>query len=152
MSPQATQQRPHALKRFRFNLEFRPRFADLDPMGRVSNARFFTYFEEARMAYLSHLGLFVPAGSGRCLLVQRDTCRYQMPVQHHHLVRVFLRSADWGRRSFSFHYVLWLPEEDVLAAEGTTRVACFNAATGRACDLPEEYIQAMRAFEDEADS
>lgn len=149
MSPRASQQRPHPLDLFRFNLEFRPRFSDLDPMGRVSNARFFTYFEEARMAYLSHLGLFVPAGPRLCLLVQRDTCRYQMPVQHHHLVQVFLRTADWSRRGFSFHYLLWLPEEDLLAAQGSTRVTCFNTATGRACDLPGEYLESMQAYERE---
>lgn len=147
MSPRESRQRPHPLQSFRFNLEFRPRFSDLDPLGRVSNSRFFTYFEEARMAYLSQLGLWAPAGSGLCLLVQRDTCRYQLPVQHHHLVQVFLRTADWGRRSFSFHYALWLPEEDLLAAEGATRVSCFNPATGRACDLPEEYLLAMQAYE-----
>ena len=147
MSPRASDNRPHPLSLFRFNLEFRPRFSDLDPLGRVSNSRFFTYFEEARLAYLSHLGLFTAGGEERCLLVQRDACRYQLPVQHHHLVRVYLRTADWGRRSFSFRYALWLPEEDLLAAEGITKVSCFNPATGRACDLPEEYLAAMRAYE-----
>ncbi len=150
MTPPSRHDSPHPLRSFRFNLEFRPRFSDLDPLGRVSNARFFTYFEEARMAYLSHLGLFVSAGSGLCLLVQRDTCRYQVPVQHHHLVQVFLRTAEWGRRGFSFHYALWLPEEDILAAEGSTRVTCFNPATGRPCELPEEYLAAMRAYEEAA--
>lgn len=147
MSQRASKQRPHPLDAFRFNLEFRPRFSDLDPLGRVSHPRFFTYFEEARMAYMSHLGLSPVMGGGPCLLVQRDTCRYQLPVQHHHLVQVHLRTADWGRRSFSFHYALWLPEEDLLAAVGTTRVACLDPATGRACDLPVEFLEAMQAYE-----
>ncbi|MCB2228972.1 MAG: acyl-CoA thioesterase [Desulfarculaceae bacterium] len=136
------------LKRFRFNLEFRPRFSDLDPMGRVGNSRFFTYFEEARMAYLARLGLFAPAVSGPHLIVVEDTCRYTRPVQHHHLVQVHLRTADWTSRSFKFHYLLWLPEEDLIAAEGFTRVTCVNPATRRACGLPEDYLAVMRAYEE----
>ncbi len=137
----------HPLQLFRFSLEFRPRFSDLDPLGRVSNSRFFTYFEEARMAYLARLGLFGPATPGPRLLVVRDTCRYQLPVRHHHLVQVHLRTADWTSRSFNFHYALWLPEEDLLAAEGVTRVTCINPATRRPCNLPAEYLEIMRAFE-----
>lgn len=137
----------HPLAPFRFHLEFRPRVSDLDARGQVNSARFFTYFEEARAAYLSRLGLLASTSTPAMLLIQRDTCRYQAPVQHHHLVQVFLRTADWGRRSFSFHYALWLPEEDRLAALGTTRVQCLNPATGRTCDLPEEFRELMQAFE-----
>ena len=135
------------LQAFRFSLEFRPRFSDLDPLGRVSNSRFFTYFEEARLAYLARLGLFAPQMDGPRLLVVQDTCRYQLPIQHHHLIQVHLRTADWTTRSFRFHYLLWLPEEDILAAEGMTRVTCVNPATRRPCKLPEEYLEVMRAFE-----
>jgi len=146
MTPRKSQA-SHPLQRFRFNLEFRPRFSDLDPLGRVSNSRFFTYFEEARLAYLARLGLFAPQRPGPCLLVVEDTCRYQLPIQHHHLIQVHLRTADWTSRSFKFHYVLWLPEEDILAAQGITRVTCMSPATRRACNLPEDYLEVMRAFE-----
>ncbi|MCF8032653.1 MAG: acyl-CoA thioesterase [Desulfarculaceae bacterium] len=146
MSPPKSQTRD-PLKPFRFNLEFRPRFSDLDPLGRVSNSRFFTYFEEARMAYLASLGLFAPSVPGPRLLVVQDTCRYAMPVQHHHLVQVHLRTADWTTRSFKFHYLLWLPEEDIVAAHGTTRVTCVNPGTRRTCGLPSEYMEIMRAYE-----
>ncbi|RJX33969.1 MAG: acyl-CoA thioesterase [Desulfarculus sp.] len=137
----------HPLEGFRFHLEFRPRLSDLDPQGQVHNARFFTYFEEARAAYLQRLGLLAAKPQPLALLIQRNTCRYHAPVQHHHLVQVFLRTADWGRRGFCFHYALWLPEEDCLAAMGSTRVACLNPATGRGCALPAEFCRVMQRFE-----
>lgn len=135
----------HPLADFRFHLEFRPRLSDLDPQGQVNNARFFTYFEEARAAYLRRLGLL--AAQPLALVIQRNTCTYQAPVQHHHLVQVFLRTAGWSRRGFVFHYALWLPEEDRLAALGSTRVVCLNPATGRGCALPAEFCAAMQRFE-----
>lgn len=137
----------HPLAPFHFHLDFSPRFSDLNALGQVNSARFFNYFEEARAAYLNRLGLFAPAIQPVSLIIQRDTCRYQAPVQHHHLLQIYLRTADWGRRSFSFHYALWLPEEDILAALGHTRVQCLNPGTQRARNLPEDFLSVMRRFE-----
>ncbi len=137
----------HPLALFRFHLDFSPRFSDLGASGQVSSPRFFNYFEEARAAYLKRLSLLAEDTLPVSLLVARDTCRYRVPIQHHHLVQIHLRTADWGRRAFSFHYALWLPEEDLLAAQGHTRVQCLNPITQRACDLPEEFLRVMRLFE-----
>ena len=34
------------------------RYGDLDPQGHVNNAKYLTYFEQARVHYLVQLGLF----------------------------------------------------------------------------------------------
>ena len=38
------------------------RYGDLDPQGHVNNAKYMTYMEQARVAYIRHLGLW-PGGS-----------------------------------------------------------------------------------------
>ncbi|MFH1033631.1 MAG: thioesterase family protein [Pseudomonadota bacterium] len=137
----------HPLAAFRFHVEFRPRFSDLDAFGHVNNARFFTYFEEGRSGYLRRLGIFLPPASPVSLVVQKAECTYLVPVRHHHLVQVHVRAADWGKSRFSFHYALWLPEEDRLAAGGSTRMAAWHLGRRQSTEIPGDHAEKMRAFE-----
>lgn len=137
----------HPLARFRFHLQFKPRFSDLDAFGHVNHTRFFTYFEEGRVAYMRHLGIFIPPNSQLSIVLQRAECQYLAPVHHHHLVEVHLCTSDWGRKSFSFHYAIWLPEEDILAAKGHTRAVSFHVGNRKPTDIPEDYLRAMQGFE-----
>ncbi len=43
---------------FRFYHPIEVRYGDLDPQGHVNNAKHLTYFEQARIAYWIHMGLF----------------------------------------------------------------------------------------------
>ena len=42
----------------RFYHPIEVRYGDLDPQGHVNNARYLTYMEQARIAYVAHLGLW----------------------------------------------------------------------------------------------
>lgn len=139
--------KPHPLEGFRFQVEFKPRFADVDALGHVNHAKFFTYFEEARVAYLSSLGIFIPPASPLTVIIQKAECNYLKPVLHHHQVRVYLRAADWTRTRFWFHYALWLPEEDLLAASGSTKMVCWDWGQRKPALIPPAFSQRMRQFE-----
>ena len=138
----------HPLSAYKFHVEFRPRFSDLDAFGHVNNARYFTYFEEGRSGYLGRLGIFMPPASPVSIVIQRAECTFLLPVLHHHLVRVYVRADDWGKSRFSFHYALWLPEEDLLAASGSTRVAAWHLKSRRSTAIPADFLEKMRAFEE----
>ena len=43
---------------FRFYHPIEVRYGDLDPQGHVNNARYLTYFEQARVKYIRNLGLW----------------------------------------------------------------------------------------------
>jgi acyl-CoA thioester hydrolase len=43
---------------YRFEYPITVRYGDLDPQWHVNNARFLTFAEQARFAYLMRLGLF----------------------------------------------------------------------------------------------
>ncbi len=135
------------LSQFNFHIEFHPRFSDLDAFGHVNNARIFTYFEEARVAYLKHLGIFLPHVSPISIVIQRAECSFLAPIMHHHLVQVFIRSQRWGVRSFDFSYAVWLPEEDLLAATGSTRAVSYDLSKRRSAPIPPEYLERMKGFE-----
>ena len=103
---------------YNFHIEFRPRFSDLDAFGHVNNARFLTYFEEARVAYLSALQIFIPPASPVTIVINKAQCEYLAPVLHHHQVRVCVRTLDWRRKSFRFEYTVWLPRGGSAGRQG----------------------------------
>jgi len=43
---------------YRFHHPIEVRYGDLDPQGHLNNAKFLTFFEQTRVHYLIHLGLF----------------------------------------------------------------------------------------------
>lgn len=132
---------------FRHQLELRPRFNDLDAFGHVNNARFLTYFEEARISYLQALGIFVPPGSRVSLIIAQAEVKYLHPILHRHLVQVHVRSLAWGRVQFSFQYAIWLPEPGVLAATGSTQAVAWDLDRRKPTAIPPDFAEKMRAFE-----
>ena len=46
------------MSEFRFFCPVEVRYGDLDPQGHVNNAKYLTYLEQARVAYIIHLGLW----------------------------------------------------------------------------------------------
>jgi hypothetical protein len=78
---------------FKFFHPIEVRYGDLDPQGHVNNAKFLTYFEQARGYYLVHLGLFGMDQSFEELgVVVAD-------IHIHYRAPVTVGRADQGRRA-----------------------------------------------------
>lgn len=56
------------------------RFSDMDAMGHVNNARYLTYFEEARFAFLAHIAGDGPSLSDGGMVLARIECDYRRPI------------------------------------------------------------------------
>ncbi|MBT3338732.1 MAG: acyl-CoA thioesterase [Anaerolineae bacterium] len=48
------------MSKIKFFYPIEVRYGDLDPQGHLNNAKYLTYFEQARIRYFVELGLFVP--------------------------------------------------------------------------------------------
>jgi acyl-CoA thioester hydrolase len=122
------------------------RFRDIDSMGHVNNAVFFTYFENARIAYWKA----VPGiGSRREVdyVLARAECDFRSPVTLEDAPACHVRVASFGRRSFTFEYLLRDEKTGRVAAAGRTVQAMFDYAAGTVKTLDEEFKRAVRAFE-----
>lgn len=147
MKPESRLSVEHPLASFTIHTEFRPRFSDIDAFGMVNNAVFFTYFEEGRVAYLTRLGIFRPPASEVSIVIQSAQCTYLQPVQQKDLVQVHLRTGDWGNSSFNFYYAVWLPEKEILAAQGQTKAVSWHLARRKASRIPPDFLERMQKFE-----
>nr|WP_281363370.1 thioesterase family protein [Nocardioides perillae] len=120
-------------------LPLQVRFSDVDVYGHVNNVEYFTYFQEARVAYMAALAeeAGTSAAPGSVVLAQCDV-DYRVPV----LFRpepydVRSRVAHVGRTSFVIENDL--RDGDRSLATARVVLVGFDATTQRAAPLVEDY-------------
>ncbi len=89
---------------YRFYHPIEVRYGDLDPQGHVNNAKHLTYFEQARIAYAIHLGLFTKDQSfmemGMILADVHIT--YLEPIYFGQNIKVGVHIARLGNKSMTW--------------------------------------------------
>ena len=133
------------------------RFRDLDAMGRVNNAVFFTYFEQARLAFW--LALHPGGAPGEAIdparigfVLARAECEYASPVRLGERLLVGCRAGDFATSSFAFDYRIVAAEGSVdaevrLVASGRTVQVTWDWAEGKKVSLPEDLKKRIEAFQ-----
>jgi len=122
------------------------RFRDMDSMGHVNNAVFFTYFENARIAYWRA----VPAIRSRQALdyiLARAECDFRSPATVEDALACHIRVASFGRSSFTFEYLLRDDRSGRVVAEGRTVQALFDYALRKTRPLDTALRAAIEEFE-----
>ncbi len=122
------------------------RFKDLDAMGHVNNAVYFTYFENARIAYWRALGKSRVRGEVAYVLVRAE-CDFRSPVTMEDTLVCHTRIASFGRTSFVFEFLLKEEPGGRIVAQGRTVQAIFDYEARSVRPLEEPLKDAIRAFE-----
>lgn len=122
------------------------RFRDMDSMGHVNNAVFFTYFENARIAYWRA----VPAIRTRRALdyiLARAECDFRSPATVEDALDCHIRVGSFGRSSFTFEYLLRDGRTGRVVAEGRTVQAIYDYAERKTRPLDSGLRAAIEEFE-----
>lgn len=134
---------------FKFSVTIPVRFADMDAMGHVNNAKYLTYFEEARMMY--YLNLFdidlAEAAESLPFILAEATVKFKAPVHAAQKLRVYVRVPEFGTRSFRMEYRIENAETHQLVAEGTTVQVTYDYAKRTTIPVPEELKKRIQQFE-----
>ena len=134
---------------FRFNDPVQVRYVDLDPQGHVNNAHFLTYFEQARVNYLIHLGLFSKNQSsleiGIILAEARVT--FLSPVLFGMAVRVEVRVSQLGNKSMQMEYRMFDAASQTELATGSTVLVTFDYRKHETISIPQNWREKIAAFE-----
>ncbi len=107
------------LRSFRFALEVRPRFAETDALGHVSNTVYSTYWELARLRYLEAIGEAEDAKRQILAfnhMTAEMTTRMLRPCYYDELLLVHARSVGLGRSSLTMEYALSAVEGEQVRA------------------------------------
>jgi len=119
-----------------FSHAIRVRFAETDAMGIVHHSRYLLYFEEARVAYLRHLGrpYSEMRKDGIEHAVLETFVQYRRPLRFDEVMEVHVLLAKVTRASFQLAYLITVDGD--VRATGVTAHGCVNSE-GRPVRMPE---------------
>ncbi|MFC1997357.1 acyl-CoA thioesterase [Chloroflexota bacterium] len=133
---------------FRYYHPIQVRYGDLDPQGHLNNAKYFTYTEQARIAYVKHLGLW-DGGSfldiGVILAEARMT--FKAPILWGQPIQVGVRVDRLGNKSFDVIYSIQDSQTEIEHATGSTVQVAYDYKTAQTIPIPEEWRQIIKRFE-----
>jgi acyl-CoA thioester hydrolase len=112
------------------------RFSDIDAMGHVNNAVYFSYFEQARISFFRQLigGQWNWKQFG--VLVARNEIDYKMPVLLQDKITIEVGVESVGIKSFTMNYQI-KREDGLLCASGRSVMVCFDHINAKSIAIPE---------------
>ncbi|MEJ2559829.1 MAG: thioesterase family protein [Anaerolineae bacterium] len=123
------------------------RFRDIDAMGHVNNAVFFTYLETARVDYMRDV-VFQLEGRDLTqvgLILAQISCQFQAPIFYGQLVEVGTRVVEMRNSSFIIEHRI--EADGQLAALAEAVVVHYDYHAGRSVRIPDEIRARVEAFE-----
>jgi acyl-CoA thioester hydrolase len=133
---------------FHFYHPIQVRYGDLDTQWHVNNARFLTYMEQARFAYLMELGLFDGESFLDLGLIVADAhIAYTKPIRLTDKVRVGVRVSRIGNKSLTFSYQIEEDETGEVSATGETVLVAYDFHTQSSHPVPDAWRERISTYE-----
>lgn len=122
-------------------------WGELDSFAHVNNARYFTWFESARIELFRRVGLAQAPGRALSPILARTSCDFLRQVRWPAEIEVRVEVPRLGRTSFTTSYEavqVDLPEPALVArAEG---IIVLVDGAGRPAPIPDELRVALAAY------
>lgn len=130
---------------FPFSTDIVVRFRDVDAMGHVNNAVYFTYLETARIQLLTRcFGLKelkdVP------VILGEAKCRFLTPAYHGETLTVGLGITRLGTKSFDIGYLIGAQDNRQIALARTTLIM-FDYNSGVSVVIPDGFRKLVRELQ-----
>ncbi len=138
---------PMELIRFFHPMEVR--YGDLDPQGHLNNAKYLTYFEQARIRYMEALGLFSKDQSFMDIgfIVADIHIKYLSPVFIGAPIKVGVRAASLGNKSITLQETIVHEAGEPLYADGTVVLVTYDYRTHKTTPVLDEWRRKIIEFE-----
>ena len=131
---------------FRFRHQVQVRFRDCDLLGHVNNAVYFTYLEEARLAYWREItGDSAYTGSPG-LILARAECDFIRPVRVSERIDVWLGTTRIGRTSFTLDCEM-LDERGSPVAKGKAVMVAYDYSSAKPITVPDWCRARLEEYE-----
>ena len=114
-------------------------------MGHVNNAVYFTYFEQARLAYWREL-TGAKGGELAGMIVAREECDFKKPARPGDWLTVWLGATNIGRSSFTIQYEI-LDEAGQLVASGSSVQVMYDYDAAQSVAIPDWFRARMEEYE-----
>ena len=119
---------------------YRPeiRFRDMDAMGHVNNATYFTYMEQARIQYFRDLRVEKWDWIEEGVVVAKNELNYKTPLFFDEEVVIKTFCSHLGNKSVTLTSNIFkiVRGQEILAAHGACVLVSFNHKTQQTQDIP----------------
>lgn len=135
------------LSLFRFAHPVQIRFADLDALQHVNNAKYFTYMETARLVYFQQVIGWSGGRSQLGVILASTACDFKLPLALNDAIKVYTRVSRIGVKSFDFEYAVVRDSDGAVAAEGTSVQVAYNYEENASVAVPDAWRTRMMDYE-----
>lgn len=134
---------------FHFYHPIEVRYGDLDPQGHVNNAKFLTYFEQARLAYWIQMGLFTKDQSFMELgIILADVhITYLEPVYYGQNIKVGVHVSKLGNKSMTWEQNIVDTDTGKELAKGEVVIVAYDYKAEKTISIPQEWREKISKFE-----
>lgn len=126
-----------------FHITIEVAFRDVDAMGHVNHAMYFTYMETARIKYLTDL-LDVSDLRKVPVIVAEASCSYKSPAFFGEQLVLGLGISRFGTKSFDLVYRIET-DDGRLVATGKTVQVMYDYEAERTIPVPDEIREKVAA-------
>lgn len=128
----------------RFKIRFTVRFRDIDALGHVNNAVYFTYMEQARTEYWIQL-MNLKALDEFAFIVAHAECDFKVAAKFGDELEVSIRTSSVGNSSFVWDYEIRNARTEQLVATGKTIQVYYDYKAQKPVPVPDHVRSKLLA-------
>jgi len=135
---------------FRFFHPVEVRYGDLDPQRHLNNAKYLTFFEQARVQYMIHLGLYTQDQSFMKIgvIVSDAHIAFLAPIHFGDDVKVGVQTSKLGNKSITIEQNIVNNASGQEMAKGEVVTVTFDYQSKKTISIPAEWRNKIKAFEE----
>jgi len=132
---------------FKYKTTIEMRFADLDMLGHVNNAVYFTYMEVGRTKYWNHAINWDWHKTG--VIIGQASIDYLAPLFLGDKITMYVRTSRIGTTSFDLEYLIVkdVNGKEVTCSKGKTVCVAFDYSSKKPVPIPDRDRNKMMEFE-----
>lgn len=135
-------------RQYAFWLPVTVRWADMDSLGHVNNAKYFTYLESARTAFFDTVDLWRFREHPRQgIAVVQAACNFRQQVRYPAELEVGLRVTRIGEKSFTLEYGIFRKGTDEVVGDGSTVAVWMDFDASQALPITPEMRRILERYQ-----
>jgi acyl-CoA thioester hydrolase len=121
-------------------------FSDIDMMQHANNVAYIRWCETLRSEYFAQV-MNVPINGTRGIIQANINFTYERQLRYRESIAVGCRISRVGTKSWDFDYEIWSETHGCRAAHGITTVVAYDFVEQRTIPIPQEWRDAIAAYE-----
>jgi acyl-CoA thioester hydrolase len=123
-------------------------WGEMDAANHVNNAVYMRYFETARIEFFNQIGFMNFSGDdGIGPILAEVNCKYKAPLTFPDNIQITARILPDSLTEYGFtmQHLVFSEKLQRIAAEGTSRIVCYNYKSKQKALIPKELIDKLQA-------